>query len=76
MLSLARDGDDVPGMIENGVTGYLCDSSAEMAARASELASDENKRRAMIFAARERLESDVANAKWCWSPWRDLLSPE
>ena len=55
-------------MIEDGVTGFLCDTGPEMAARASELAADEPRRRAMIFAARERLDA-LAGDLACWRAW-------
>lgn len=63
-----------PDLIENGVTGYLCNSSDEMSFRASELAFDETKRYKMIHAARKKLENDIASIEKCWEPWKKILA--
>jgi hypothetical protein len=62
-----------PDLIIDGVTGFLCRSSDEMSYRASELAFDENKRKNMIFAARDHLLNEIANPGQCWAPWDRLF---
>lgn len=70
---IAEDDYAFPDLIDNGVTGYRCKSSDEMSFRASELAFDEEKRKRMIFAARDFLINDIANAEKCWNPWKKIF---
>jgi glycosyltransferase involved in cell wall biosynthesis len=63
-----------PELIVNGETGFLCDSSAEMSFRASQLAFDEELRSRIINQAREQLFKRFANRDECWAPWLRLLS--
>ena len=62
-----------PELIDDGVTGYLCQSSDEMSFRASELAFDETKRKNVIDAGYDYLRSKIASADLCWKAWQDIL---
>lgn len=61
-----------PQLIQNEVTGYICNSSDEMSYRASELAFNEQKRKDMIFAGRDFLINEIASVDKCWSAWEQL----
>lgn len=60
-------------MIIDGVTGFLCDTSDEMSARASQLAHDEPLRKQMAEAGYRHLTETLAAAAECWDGWRPLL---
>lgn len=62
-----------PELVINSETGYLCDSSDEMSYRASELSFDEEKRKKIIFQARDHLIHTIANKEDCWKTWKDIL---
>lgn len=47
-----------------------------MSFHASELAFDEEKRKKMIFAAREFLLNEIASPAKCWEPWRKMLEEQ
>lgn len=70
---VVEDDFAFPELIENGVTGYRCKSSDEMSFRASELAFDEEKRKRMIFAAREHLVNEIASRERCWKAWSSIF---
>jgi glycosyltransferase involved in cell wall biosynthesis len=59
-------------MVIDGVTGYLCSSSDEMAYRASVLAFDDDLRMRLVNNARNYL-SELCNKERCWKPWANLL---
>lgn len=67
---IAENNYAFPTLIENGVTGYLCDSSDEMSYRASELAFNEQKRKNIIYNAYDYLINEIANKGKCWQPWK------
>jgi glycosyltransferase involved in cell wall biosynthesis len=71
---IAEDAWALPQMIEDGVTGFLCRSSAEMSFRASQLAFDEVLRREMVYAAHARFLKEHANAERSFAPWRPVLA--
>ena len=71
---IAENDWALPEMIEDGVTGFLCDSSAEMSFRASQLAFDEPRRRDMVHAAHARFLDRHANAERSFAPWRTLFA--
>jgi glycosyltransferase involved in cell wall biosynthesis len=71
---IAEDAWAMPQMIEDGVTGFLCRSSAEMSFRASQLAFDEPLRRHMIHAAHARFLEEHANVERSFAPWQALLA--
>jgi hypothetical protein len=60
-------------MIIDGTTGFLCDSSEEMSARASQLAHDEPLRRRMAEAGYRHLTETLSSAGSCWEGWAPLL---
>lgn len=60
-------------MIIDGVTGFLCDSSAEMSERASQLAHDEPLRQQMAEAGYRHLTEVLAAPALCWEGWKALL---
>ena len=60
-------------MIEHGVTGFLGGSDEELAHWAATLAYDEERRLQVARAARERLETDLANPDILWAGWRRLF---
>jgi hypothetical protein len=70
---IAEDDYAFPTLIIDGVTGYRCKSSDEMSYRASELAFDEEKRKNMVFAARDFLVNEISNKDKCWQPWEKLF---
>jgi hypothetical protein len=70
---IVEDDYAFPDLIQDGVTGYRCKSSDEMSYRASELAFDEDKRKKMIFAARDHLLNEIASPERCWAPWAKLF---
>lgn len=65
-----------PELIVNGETGFLCNSSDEMAFRASQLAFDEELRHRIIIQSRERLMHRFANRDAAWSPWRRFFEAD
>ena len=60
-------------MIEHGVTGFLGSNDCELAHYTACLAYDEDLRRRIIHAARERLVSVHANPKRLWESWKKLF---
>lgn len=62
-----------PELIVDGVTGFMCSTSTEMIARASELAHDETRRRRIIESARDYLGMELANSDKCYESWRTIL---
>jgi hypothetical protein len=59
-------------MIEHGTTGFLAEPD-RLAEYASLLAEDEGMRLRICRAARERLESEIANAELIWRKWKSLF---
>jgi glycosyltransferase involved in cell wall biosynthesis len=70
---IVEDDYAFPDLVVDGVTGFRCKSSDEMAFHASELAFDEEKRKKMIFAAHDFLINEIASREKCWQPWKKLL---
>ena len=70
---ITEDDYAFPDLIIDGVTGFRCKTSDEMSFRASELAFDEERRKKMIFAAREHLLNEIASPDKCWLPWKKLF---
>lgn len=64
----------LPEMIENGHSGFLCNTADEMSFRASELAFDFDLRQEVIDAGRARLEATYANADRCWAAWETFFA--
>jgi len=71
---IVEDDYAFPDLVIDKITGYRCKSSDEMSFRASELAFDEEKRKKMIFAARDFLINEIASAEKCWLPWEKLFN--
>jgi len=63
----------LPDLIQDGVTGYLCNTSDEFAFRASELAFNEKKRKEMVDAGYKHLLENQADKDKCWKFWDKLL---
>jgi glycosyltransferase involved in cell wall biosynthesis len=59
--------------IENGVTGYLCNSSEEMSFRASELAFNEELRKKIIHSAYDVLTNEFVSDGACWASWEKMF---
>lgn len=64
-----------PELVQNGVTGFLCNSSDEMSFRASQLAFDEALRRKLVYNGLEFLKTHIADADKCMHSWQTILSP-
>ena len=62
-----------PDIVQDGVTGFMCESSDEMSYLASALAFDDGKRRKVATAGRKFLESTIANKDACWKAWERVL---
>jgi len=60
-------------MIEHGVTGFLGSCDQELAHYAAVLSYDEDLRREMIVAARQRLCNELAHPETLWRGWRELF---
>jgi hypothetical protein len=73
---IVEDDYAFPDLIQDGVTGFRCKSSDEMSFHASELAFDEEKRKKLIFAAREFLLNDIASPTKCWEPWKKMFEEQ
>lgn len=73
---IVEDDYAFPDLIVDGVTGFRCKSSDEMSFHASELAFDEEKRKKMIFAAREFLLNEIASPVKCWEPWKKMFEEQ
>ncbi|MCR8558127.1 glycosyltransferase [Mucilaginibacter sp. BJC16-A38] len=71
---IAENDFAFPGLIENGVTGFLCNSSDEMSYRASQLAFDEDLRKKIIYNGFAFLKEHIANDNKCWEAWKNMLS--
>lgn len=71
---ITEDDYAFPDLIVNGVTGYRCKTSDEMSFRASEIAFDEEKRKKMIYAAKDHLLNEIASPTKCWEPWSKLFN--
>jgi glycosyltransferase involved in cell wall biosynthesis len=63
-----------PQLVENTITGFLCNSSDEMSFRASQLAFDGSLRKKMILNGYQFLRENIANVEKCWEPWKFLLN--
>lgn len=53
-------------------TGFLCNTSEEMSAAATELAFNEKYRKKIIYAAYDRFNSIWGNRELCWQAWKVL----
>ncbi len=62
-----------PELIENKMTGILCDSVDDMVIEASELAHNTQKRQQLADNGYERLRSIWANQQRCWQFWSRWL---
>lgn len=60
-------------MIEDGVHGYLCNSSDEMSYRASCMAFDSETRLKIAKEGRNHLVGSLASESNCWSFWNKIL---
>jgi len=60
-------------MIRHRETGYLCLSDRELAFWPAFLANHEQERMGIVLAARQRLESELANPEIIWAGWTKLL---
>lgn len=74
VVVIAENDWALPRMVEDGVTGFLCRSSAEMSLRASQLAFDEPLRRDMANAAYAWFLDQHADPARSIAPWRALLA--
>lgn len=70
---IVEDDYAFPDLVIDGVTGFRCKSSDEMSFRASELAFNEERRKKMIFDARDFLINELASKEKCWLPWKRVL---
>jgi glycosyltransferase involved in cell wall biosynthesis len=70
---IVEDDYAFPDIVVDGVTGFRCKTSDEMSLRASELAFDEERRKKMIFAARDFLVNEIASKGRCWNAWNKLF---
>lgn len=61
-------------MVEDGVTGFLCNTDEEMAFRAAQLAYDEPLR--LSIAANARAWIEQYDTDGIWEQWRELLAVE
>lgn len=59
--------------VQDGVTGFLCNSADEMAMRASQLAFDPDLRKRMAKAAHQELKETFGNSGLCWKGWEWLF---
>ena len=62
-----------PELIDHGRTGFLCGSSEEMSAYASQLAQDEGLRLTIAANARRHLFENLASPAKCWAGWKEIL---
>ena len=60
-------------MIRHGETGYLADTSAELAHHAGRLAHDEAHRLELAHRARTILETELAEPETLWRQWRRVF---
>lgn len=63
----------LPEIITDGQDGFLCSSSEEMSARASQLAADEPMRKRMVEAGYAKLLSAAGSKQKCWAAWERFL---
>ncbi len=74
VVVVAENAYGLPELIEDGVTGFLCDSTAEMSHVASLLAWDEPLRRQIVNAAWSRFLLEHANQARSFAAWQTLLA--
>ncbi|MDE2467556.1 MAG: glycosyltransferase [Bradyrhizobium sp.] len=73
VVVVAENAYGLPELIEDGVTGFLCNSAAEMSHVASLLAWDDEIRQQVVRAAHQRFLAEHANAALSLAAWRELL---
>jgi glycosyltransferase involved in cell wall biosynthesis len=62
-----------PELVRHGQTGFLCDTSEQMSASASALASHPDQAADIAMAARRHLDA-IAGDEACWPAWQKILS--
>lgn len=62
-----------PELIVDGETGFMCSSSADMSAIATELARYEDRRRNIIEAGYEYLKTEFSLSSKSWACWENII---
>jgi hypothetical protein len=74
VVVIAENDYGVREMVEDGVTGFLCHTSEQMAEVATRLSGDEGLRLRVARNARARVETLMLSDDLCWRAWRNVLS--
>jgi len=73
-VMIAENNFAFPDLIEDGETGFVCDSSDEMSFRASEMANYEDERKRIVNNAYTYLRDTMVNKDDVVRPWIEVLS--